>query len=395
MQKFISRMVSSGLVLFAMPLILGVLIMGPKMAKAVWAKSWDQVDGRITACQRATNQQPYKFRYWYRYKGKQYESRRIVIGGMVKTENGGTVFEEYPLGTEVTVYVNPRNPEEAVLVPSFRLGPLWFFAIILVLMIRKAYKLMVSDEALLNDQIDSRRFDMESNGTKWDKVELEPALLRDSVSVRGGCYYGSMCLNVDEHRATVFDWYFALKGKGSFYVPYFQTVVVVESSIPDLAPFYLRPTVDYLEREFFDPNRVKPVQEQQLDEAFGRVLPQAFKSLYRRQLDARLSAQDRIVTNTELDFHYILESDLPAGPKRLFQSPFGRDVLGAVIQSRGWTVEWTGKYLIVFQLNQIICPLKLTKHFTEVFDLIRLLGEAAHATESALTEELIQAANGS
>lgn len=118
--------------MFAMPLILGILIVGPKWVRSYSAMYWDQVEGRIILSEidqytrpgETTSRTRKRFRYYYEYQGKPYQGRKVTCGGITRTRSGKSVVEEYPAMSKVTVYVNPKDPSEAVLIPDFRLGPL-------------------------------------------------------------------------------------------------------------------------------------------------------------------------------------------------------------------------------------------------------------------------------
>ncbi len=62
-------------------------------------------------------------RYAFEVRGRTYESERISIGAATGTESSEAqdarrVVERYPLGAEVDVWFDPRDPGRSVLVPG-------------------------------------------------------------------------------------------------------------------------------------------------------------------------------------------------------------------------------------------------------------------------------------
>jgi hypothetical protein len=93
------------------------------------ARSWDKIDGVITASE---VEQPAShvsddlddakpiLRYRYRAGGQDLESDQVQIGGLPLTTRvlAGRLIARYPVGAHVDVYVDPNNPNNALLEPS-------------------------------------------------------------------------------------------------------------------------------------------------------------------------------------------------------------------------------------------------------------------------------------
>jgi hypothetical protein len=93
------------------------------------ARSWDKIEGVITASE---VEQPAShvsddlddatpiIRYRYRAGGEDRESDQVQIGGLPLTTRvlAGRRIARYPVGAHVDVYVDPSNPNNALLEPS-------------------------------------------------------------------------------------------------------------------------------------------------------------------------------------------------------------------------------------------------------------------------------------
>ncbi|HEY6328656.1 MAG TPA: DUF3592 domain-containing protein [Blastocatellia bacterium] len=86
------------------------------------ALSWPSVPGKITAnsVSRHEDDESLWFhcdlRYQYSVDGHSYEGRALAAGGSSGDEKGANEeHRRYPLGSIVTVYHNPRKPQDAVL----------------------------------------------------------------------------------------------------------------------------------------------------------------------------------------------------------------------------------------------------------------------------------------
>ncbi|QAU46411.1 DUF3592 domain-containing protein [Bradyrhizobium guangzhouense] len=93
------------------------------------ARDWDKVEGVITVS--GVDQPPQHasddlndatpiIRYRYRAGGRDLESDQVAIGGqpMMTRVLAGKLVGRYPVGAHVDVYVDPKNPEQALLEPA-------------------------------------------------------------------------------------------------------------------------------------------------------------------------------------------------------------------------------------------------------------------------------------
>jgi len=86
------------------------------------ALSWPCVLGRITASSVSRHEDAEHLwfhcdlRYQYSVDGRSYEGSALAVGGSSGDEKGANEeHRRYPLGSLVTVYHNPRKPQDAVL----------------------------------------------------------------------------------------------------------------------------------------------------------------------------------------------------------------------------------------------------------------------------------------
>ena len=112
-------------------LILGALLFNLVRMRGLMqaARNWDKVEGVITVSR--VDQPPQHasddlndatpiIRYRYRVGGRDLESDRVAIGGapMMTRVLAGKLVGRYPVGARVDVYVDPENPEHALLEPA-------------------------------------------------------------------------------------------------------------------------------------------------------------------------------------------------------------------------------------------------------------------------------------
>lgn len=133
----LSKGTSLGGVLFGLPFFLagmGVMIFMciVPMVKSVLAMNWERIPATVTESRMKTNYDSdgntYKaiIKFRYRYQGREYESDSYDFISFVSTSDRKGVqrkLDAAPAGSDQTAYVNPGNPEEAVL--SVRLS--WFY----------------------------------------------------------------------------------------------------------------------------------------------------------------------------------------------------------------------------------------------------------------------------
>jgi hypothetical protein len=93
------------------------------------ARSWDKVEGVITvsrvdrpathASDDRNDARPI-IRYTYQAAGQELESDKVLVGGIVITTGvlAAKLAGRYPVGAHVDVYVDPKNPAEALLEPA-------------------------------------------------------------------------------------------------------------------------------------------------------------------------------------------------------------------------------------------------------------------------------------
>ena len=70
-------------------------------------------------------------RYSYQVLGREYEANKIMLGARIGGSGAQKVIDRYPVGAQVTVFYDPRNPYEAVLEKK---GPApWIMWLVLVI----------------------------------------------------------------------------------------------------------------------------------------------------------------------------------------------------------------------------------------------------------------------
>ena len=102
-----------------------------ELLKSIASRRWQKVPGQVLSCEvelRSTNRKnlyvPH-VSYSYNLNGKQYQSQSFTFLG-TSGGAGGSGFawqveervEPFPPGSTVTVYVNPNDPSDAVLIPG-------------------------------------------------------------------------------------------------------------------------------------------------------------------------------------------------------------------------------------------------------------------------------------
>jgi len=86
-----------------------------------------------------------------------------------------------------------------------------------------------------------------------------------------------------------------------------------------------------------------------------------------------LTREVAIKSDSPLDDRFALETLIPHRTKALFQSELGTEVLIPFLNDYNWTVQWTGKSLIVYEVNRLIDPERLHEVALEVSDFFELL----------------------
>jgi len=105
--------------------------------------TWREVPGTIVRSEVSFDWEYYSPEIEYRYEvdGVAYQGRKIVVGMLIKFNWRGPsrrLIERYPVGSTVTVYTDPKNPQRAYLQPRLdkNLPPfLIFFGAILALIL--------------------------------------------------------------------------------------------------------------------------------------------------------------------------------------------------------------------------------------------------------------------
>lgn len=94
--------------------------------KVIKSRDWETTEGEIKSSDLETlsfsndTNKSYKagISYVYKVMGKQYVGTRVFFGDKIQSSFKGIalkIITEYPVGSKVNVYYNPRNIEEAVL----------------------------------------------------------------------------------------------------------------------------------------------------------------------------------------------------------------------------------------------------------------------------------------
>ncbi|SRR5258708_2794601 len=118
------------------PLAIGIFIVGVfggvlKAKKASATPDWPVVEGHILSSKfiRGVEQADIaKVIYEYEVSGQNFQSALLHFGSLfsdLRNRGAKSVVENYPVGTLVKVYYNPKNPSEAVL-EHIKRRTIWF-----------------------------------------------------------------------------------------------------------------------------------------------------------------------------------------------------------------------------------------------------------------------------
>jgi len=68
-------------------------------------------------------------KYHYHYMGAYYRGSKVKYGDLWSTNYGkaGKFLSGITIGSEVTIYVNPKNPSQSVLYRGYHGNVFWFF----------------------------------------------------------------------------------------------------------------------------------------------------------------------------------------------------------------------------------------------------------------------------
>lgn len=115
---------------------LGLFLTGQQALQGLLSQGWPTVEGQVTRSEieqvrRRTGPDPWRvtIEYTYTVDGTIYQNNRVRFAGSSLSFTNGraakAVAESYPMGTTISVHINPRNPGEAVLDPGvdFRVWP--------------------------------------------------------------------------------------------------------------------------------------------------------------------------------------------------------------------------------------------------------------------------------
>jgi Protein of unknown function (DUF3592) len=98
---------------------------------------WPRVAGRIVESRLEWTGESYRavISYFYTYVGERHAGNRIRSLMSDRTLGGSAqrIADQFPVGREVAVYVNPRDPRESVLEPGGEprvVGALWLVAVV-------------------------------------------------------------------------------------------------------------------------------------------------------------------------------------------------------------------------------------------------------------------------
>lgn len=92
------------------------------MVETNQAEGWVAVEAEVveSRVEEAHSSRSYDYEplvvYSYVYEGTPHESHQLAFSSMMKPERRGAmaVVKQYPVGSKITVYVNPQAPSEAV-----------------------------------------------------------------------------------------------------------------------------------------------------------------------------------------------------------------------------------------------------------------------------------------
>ena len=91
---------------------------------AIVQKKWNKVEGSIISTKVVEEDKSFypEVLYAYKFDNKKYESKRLSDLGIVNfrdnLKSANKIIGNYPIGKSITVYVNPKNHKESVLIPG-------------------------------------------------------------------------------------------------------------------------------------------------------------------------------------------------------------------------------------------------------------------------------------
>lgn len=105
----------------------------PDVGASVRARHWIPVTGTIIESREIpkskTSSKTYpRIRYTYEHGGQTYQSKQVRFGAFGNNE-AASVVAKYPQDGNVTIFIDPQDPSEAVLEPEFQKDNLWALAI--------------------------------------------------------------------------------------------------------------------------------------------------------------------------------------------------------------------------------------------------------------------------
>ena len=93
-----------------------------------------------------------------------------------------------------------------------------------------------------------------------------------------------------------------------------------------------------------------------------------------------------------MDQSWALESIQPYHARLLFSTPTAQFEMFDFIQSRKWTVEWTGEHLLAYAVGKIVSPEELKYFAGDMVELIGLLRKADDEADSKLDARIAASA---
>ena len=136
--------VPQGAIFFALAGLLMTWITISNLRQAASARGWPVTRGRIVRSEveakwqfasatRGTRVRTYQALVEYRYRvdGREYSSRRVRLGATVASDEAiaGAEVARFPVGADVEVHYDPREPDSAMLEPIVAFKPLTFLLI--------------------------------------------------------------------------------------------------------------------------------------------------------------------------------------------------------------------------------------------------------------------------
>lgn len=192
-----------------------------------------------------------------------------------------------------------------------------------------------------------------SSWERWPSTEVWAELTGSCITeLRRGRFFGPMTIQIDSGSLKLFDWQVTMPSQGQPGIQ-FQTLAVftpVELKAPG---FFVQPTDTRL-----------PIERAN-----------------------SLNSYQRFQTGTDLDFTHNCQSCFEDLVVKLFQSDLGRQKIETIV-SRGWTVEWTGRQLIVFRVGHLVPPNELRAYALEVMEFASLLCNGQAAVHKMLDQRI-------